>query len=172
MKPRPAKQQKPVLKAKPPVKRAQSPAVSKVSKVEAKKAPEAPPIEPPPSEAPATAPPSLVPAPVFVRCDITGPDGTRRPGWEMWIGEHCFGRADSKDLLMVSFQRLQSPPESFHWREVRNRMQMRNRGRTPQPPTEQRDESWTWEKKEEEEPIVVEGEEVEGFQELTWENPA
>lgn len=167
----PAKQKKATPKAKPSIKRAQSPTVSKAKKVEAKKAPEVPLIEPPPSEAlppPSPPPPSLVPAPVFVRCDITGPDGTRRPGWEMWIGEHCFGRADSKELLMISFQRLQSPPESFHWREVRNRMQMRNRGRTPQP-TEQRDESWT---KEEEEPIVVEGEEVEGFQELTWENPA
>ena len=47
----------------------------------------------------------------------------------MWIGDHCFGRADDKDLLLASFERLQSPPSSFHWREVRNRMPMRGRGR-------------------------------------------
>ncbi|MCS6927425.1 MAG: hypothetical protein NZ578_16165, partial [Candidatus Binatia bacterium] len=40
----------------------------------------------------------LVPSPVFVRCDITAPDGSVRHGWEMWIGDHCFGRADSKEL--------------------------------------------------------------------------
>ncbi len=73
--------------------------------------------------------------PVFVKRDLTGPDGSKRPGWEMWIGDHCFGRADSKDLLLASFERLQSPPSSFHWREVRNRMPMR--GRTKRPPAPQ-----------------------------------
>ncbi len=65
--------------------------------------------------------------PVFVQRDLTAPDGSVRPGWEMWIGDHCFGRADSKELLLASFERLQSPPSSFHWREVRNRMPMRGR---------------------------------------------
>ena len=72
--------------------------------------------------------------PVFVKRDLTGPDGSTRPGWEMWIGDHCFGRADSKDLLLASFERLQSPPSSFHWREVRNRMPMRGRAKRPSVP--------------------------------------
>ncbi len=113
-----------------------------------------------------TPPPSLtLPAPVFVRRDITAPDGSVRPGWEMWIGNHCFGRADSKELLLASFQRLQSPPESFHWREVRNRMQMRSRSKIAQP-EEERDEPWGWGKKEE---PLLEKEEAYGFQELAWE---
>lgn len=69
--------------------------------------------------------------PVFVKRDLIGPDGSIRPGWEMWIGDHCFGRADSKDLLLASFERLQSPPSSFHWREVRNRMPIRGRAKRP-----------------------------------------
>jgi hypothetical protein len=89
----------------------------------------------------------------------------------MWIGDHCFGRADSKELLLASFQRLQSPPESFHWREVRNRMQMRGRPRATQS-DQDRDESWEWDKKEDDAPLLVGEEEAEGFQELTWENPA
>lgn len=117
------------------------------------------------------APSLMVPSPVFVRCDITTPDGGVRPGWEMWIGDHCFGRADSKELLLASFQRLQSPPESFHWREVRNRMQMRGRPRATQS-DQDRDESWEWDKKEDDAPLLVGEEEAEGFQELTWENPA
>lgn len=122
-------------------------------------------------EVQATTQTPLVPSPVFVRRDITGPDGSVRPGWEMWIGDHCFGRADSKELLLASFQRLQSPPESFHWREVRNRMQMRGRPRTVQPEGDRgADEPWGWEKKAEEPILVEEG--AEGFQELSWENPA
>ena len=108
-----------------------------------------PPPPPPPPEpvTPPVAPPqtsdqepgedsSLAAAsPVFVKRDLTGPDGSIRPGWEMWIGDHCFGRADSKDLLLASFERLQSPPSSFHWREVRNRMPIR--GRTKRAPVSQ-----------------------------------
>lgn len=70
-------------------------------------------------------------SPVFVKHNLVGPDGSVRPGWEMWIGDHCFGRADSKDLLLASFERLQSPPSSFHWREVRNRMPIRGRAKRP-----------------------------------------
>ena len=104
----------------------------------------APPPPPPPEPAP---PPVVSPqasdqeieeesspaatSPVFVKRDLTGPDGSTRPGWEMWIGDHCFGRADSKDLLLASFERLQSPPSSFHWREVRNRMPIRGRTKRP-----------------------------------------
>jgi hypothetical protein len=105
-----------------------------------------------------------------MRRDITLPDGTVRPGWEMWIGDHCFGRADSKELLLASFERLQSPPESFHWREVRNRMPMRGRPRPAAQPQEEKEEPWGWGKKEEE--PLLESEEAEGFQELSWDTPA
>lgn len=110
----------------------------------------------------------LVPTPTFVSRNIVAPDGSVRPGWEMWIGDHCFGRADSKELLLASFQRLQSPPESFHWREVRNRMQMRGRPRPAAQPEPEKDE--TWEKEEAEEPLLLGEEETDGFQELTWDN--
>ena len=100
---------------------------------------ESPPLPPPEPVTPPVSPPQTSeqeleeessPAatpPVFVKRDLIGPDGSIRPGWEMWIGDHCFGRADNKDLLLASFERLQSPPSSFHWREVRNRMPIRGR---------------------------------------------
>jgi len=112
-----------------------------------------------------------LPEPVFVRRDINAPDGSIRAGWEMWIGEHCFGRADSKELLLASFQRLQSPPESFHWREVRNRMQMRGRPR-PAQPEQEKEEGWEESEAQPPAPVMLGEEEAEGFQELTWENPA
>ena len=112
-----------------------------------------------------------LPEPVFVQRNIVAPDGSVRSGWEMWIGDHCFGRADSKELLLASFQRLQSPPESFHWREVRNRMQMRGRPRPVQNETE-KDDSWEENENEKEEPLLLGEEEAEGFQELTWDTPA
>lgn len=112
-----------------------------------------------------------LPEPVFVRRDINAPDGSIRAGWEMWIGEHCFGRADSKELLLASFQRLQSPPESFHWREVRNRMQMRGRPR-PAQPEQEKEEGWEENETPQPAPVMLGEEEAEGFQELTWENPA
>ncbi len=129
--------------------------------------------EPPTTTIDADLPPApslALPAPVFVQRDIVAPDGSVRAGWEMWIGDHCFGRADSKDLLLASFQRLQSPPESFHWREVRNRMQMRGRPR-PTAPVEQ-EKAEGWEENEKEAPLLLGEEEAEGFQELTWETPA
>ena len=93
--------------------------------------PVTPPIAPPQASDQETGEESSPPAaaPVFVKRDLTGPDGSVRPGWEMWIGDHCFGRADSKELLLASFERLQSPPSSFHWREVRNRMPIRGRAK-------------------------------------------
>ena len=93
------------------------------------------PVTPPPElpqgseQLPAEEAPLATTPPVFIKRDLTGPDGSKRPGWEMWIGDHCFGRADNKGLLLASFERLQSPPSSFHWREVRNRMPMRGRPR-------------------------------------------
>jgi hypothetical protein len=119
------------------------------------------------------SPPVVAVPPVFVQRDLTAPDGSVRPGWEMWIGDHCFGRADSKELLLASFERLQSPPSSFHWREVRNRMPMRGRPKAaaseeaaPDTPAakEEAEESWAWDKKAEE-PLVTD--ETEGIQALT-----
>ena len=121
------------------------------------------------------SPPVAAVPPVFVQRDLTAPDGSVRPGWEMWIGDHCFGRADSKELLLASFERLQSPPSSFHWREVRNRMPMRGRPKaaaseevdadTPVPAVKDEvEESWAWDKKAEE-PLVTD--EPEGIQALS-----
>src|SRR5882724_7318224 len=144
MRGRPARQEKTKTKVKQTTKREQNPVSRAPRKAEAKGSPavvaKATPSEESQEEtvqATATAPSPLVPSPVFSRRDITLPDGTVRPGWEMWIGDHCFGRADSKELLLASFQRLQSPPESFHWREVRNRMPMRGRPRAVQPPPQE-----------------------------------
>ncbi len=177
MRVRPARQEKMKTKTKPTTKREQSPAPRASRKAETKGSPVVT-AKATPSEAPQeetvqvtpTAPSLLVPAPDFKRRDITLPDGTVRPGWEMWIGDHCFGRADSKELLLASFERLQSPPESFHWREVRNRMPMRGRPRPVQQPQEEKEEPWGWGKKEEE--PLLESEEAEGFQELSWDTPA
>lgn len=162
MRGRPAEQEKASTKTKRGTRRAQ-PATRHSAQKETAPVQVAPPVEVPSQP----SAPLLVPSPVFVSRNITAPDGSVRPGWEMWIGDHCFGRADSKELLLASFQRLQSPPESFHWREVRNRMQMRGRPRQVQPEQE-KDE--TWEKEEPAEPLLLGEEEAEGFQELTWEN--
>ena len=177
MRVRPAQQEKAKTRTKQPTKREQSPTVRPARKVETKGSSAVVVAKVAPGEAPQeetvqvtpAAPSLLVPSPVFVRRDITLPDGTVRPGWEMWIGDHCFGRADSKELLLASFERLQSPPESFHWREVRNRMPMRGRPR-PAQPQEEKEEPWGWGKKEEE--PLLETEEAEGFQELSWDTPA
>jgi len=73
------------------------------------------------------AKPSLAGEPRFVRCQLLGPDGKTRPGWEMWLGEHCFGRADRKEVLLKSLERQQQPPQSFHWREVHRQRFERSR---------------------------------------------
>ena len=178
MRGRSAEQEKVTTKAKQSLKRAQ-PTTKRVTKPKASVAP--PIIEEPEFEeeeiqplpkleevpTPPTAAQLLVPTPTFVSRDIVAPDGSVRPGWEMWIGDHCFGRADSKELLLASFHRLQSPPESFHWREVRNRMQMRGR---PRPAQAEPEKDETWEKEETEEPLLLGEEEADGFQELSWEN--
>jgi hypothetical protein len=172
MRGRPAEQEKATKKAKrspkraqPTTRRAGKPKAAPEVEVEVEEEPEEELLvqETPPQ---AAAQQLLVPKPTFVSRNIVAPDGSVRPGWEMWIGDHCFGRADSKELLLASFQRLQSPPESFHWREVRNRMQMRGRPRPVQAEPE-KDETW---EKETEEPLLLGEEEAEGFQELTWEN--
>jgi hypothetical protein len=175
MRGRPAEQEKTTTKAKRSPKRAQP--TTRRTATKQKEAPEVHEVvedmeleetlqaETTPPQAAAQL---LVPTPTFVSRNIVAPDGSVRPGWEMWIGDHCFGRADSKELLLASFQRLQSPPESFHWREVRNRMQMRGRPRPVVQPEPEKDE--TWEKEEAEEPLLLGEEETDGFQELTWDN--
>ncbi|MGH7961940.1 MAG: hypothetical protein ACRERD_08965, partial [Candidatus Binatia bacterium] len=85
MKLRPMKQQKTMPKTKRSIKRAPSPTVSAPQPVAIKARPQETPEEKFPV-APAATPSALVPPPVFVRCDITGPDGHVRSGWEMWIG--------------------------------------------------------------------------------------
>lgn len=114
---------KPSKKSKP--KTSPSKPASRLEEQTTESAPKIPEAVPPPSQD--VIPRSPTAPPVFVKRNLTGPDGSKRPGWEMWIGDHCFGRADNKDLLLASFERLQSPPSSFHWREVRNRMPMRGR---------------------------------------------
>jgi hypothetical protein len=74
-----------------------------------------------------TTKPSLGGEPRFVRRDIVGPDGKSREGWELWLGEHCFGRADNKETLLSSLERQQRPPQSFHWREVHRQRFERSR---------------------------------------------
>ena len=69
----------------------------------------------------------VAPSPHFVRCIITGPDGKTRLGWEMWLGEHCFGRSDRKESLLQSLERQRQPPQSFHWRNV-HRQQVERAG--------------------------------------------
>jgi hypothetical protein len=56
-------------------------------------------------------------SPAFTRCTLVGPDGTERPGWEMWVGEALFGRADSKESLLQYYARLHEPMPSGHWKE-------------------------------------------------------
>lgn len=85
---------------------------------------------------------SIAGKPKFTRCRITGPDGKSRPGWELWLGDHCFGRADEKDLLLKSLERQQQPPQSFHWREVHRQRMERNRWR-------RRAQEEAWEREEE-----------------------
>ncbi len=80
-----------------------------------------PPPAPKPADRAVLPKVSLAGKPRFVRCHIIGPDGKTRPGWEMWLGQHCFGRADRKEMLIRSLERQQQPPHSFHWREVHRR---------------------------------------------------
>ncbi len=79
--------------------------------------------------------------PHFVRCNITGPDGKKRAGWEMWLGEHCFGRSDQKESLLQSLERQLQPPQSFHWRIVHRQRFERARAAQPQDESGQLEES-------------------------------
>src|SRR5581483_5252743 len=102
MRGRPAEQEKATKKAKrspkraqPTTRRAGKPKAAPEVEVEVEEEPEEELLvqETPPQ---AAAQQLLVPKPTFVSRNIVAPDGSVRPGWEMWIGDHCFGRADSK----------------------------------------------------------------------------
>lgn len=56
-------------------------------------------------------------APVFVPCSLRGPDGQIRPGWEMWVGDLLFGRADTKESLAQYYARIHEPMPSGHWKD-------------------------------------------------------
>jgi hypothetical protein len=55
--------------------------------------------------------------PTLVPCSLRGPDGKTRPGWEMWVGDLLFGRADTKESLLQYYTRIHEPMPSGHWRE-------------------------------------------------------
>jgi hypothetical protein len=55
--------------------------------------------------------------PTLVPCALQGPDGKIRPGWEMWVGDLLFGRADTKESLLQYYARIHEPMPSGHWRE-------------------------------------------------------
>lgn len=57
------------------------------------------------------------PAMEFRPCELTGPDGQHRPGWELWVGNMMFGRADSKESLLAYHSRLYDPIPSGHWKD-------------------------------------------------------
>ncbi len=44
--------------------------------------------------------------------------GQKRPGWELWLGEKCFGRLDRKESLLQGLGRQLQPPQSLHWQNV------------------------------------------------------
>lgn len=79
--------------------------------------------------------------PRFVRCQIRGPDGKSRSGWEMWLGDYCFGRADRKENLLRSLERQQQPPQSFHWREVHRQRFERHQAPKPEEEEEEKEGS-------------------------------
>src|SRR5215510_525614 len=56
-------------------------------------------------------------APTLVPCSLRGPDGQDRPGWELWVGDILFGRADTKESLLQYYARIHEPMPSGHWRE-------------------------------------------------------
>jgi len=55
--------------------------------------------------------------PTLIPCALRGPDGKTRPGWEMWVGNLLFGRADTKECLLQYYTRIYQPMPSGHWRD-------------------------------------------------------
>ena len=56
-------------------------------------------------------------APTLVPCSLRGPDGQVRPGWEMWVGDILFGRADTQESLLQYYTRVHEPMPSGHWKD-------------------------------------------------------
>src|SRR5260221_5172223 len=56
-------------------------------------------------------------APTLVPCSLRGPDGQVRPGWEMWVGDILFGRADTQESLLQYYTRIHEPMPSGHWKD-------------------------------------------------------
>jgi len=91
--------------------------------------------------------------PVFLPCDLVGPDGRERLGWEMRVGEMMFGRADSKETLLAYYTRLHDPLPSGHWRDRAWQPQKKKSvGRRPRDPHKgdldenaEQDEDEAWE---------------------------
>ena len=55
--------------------------------------------------------------PILIPCALQGLDGKTRPGWEMWVSDILFGRADTKESLLQYYARIHEPMPSGHWRE-------------------------------------------------------
>ncbi len=56
-------------------------------------------------------------APILTPCSLRGPDGQVRPGWELWVGDILFGRADTQESLMQYYTRIHEPMPSGHWKD-------------------------------------------------------
>jgi hypothetical protein len=56
-------------------------------------------------------------APTLTPCSLRGPDGILRPGWELWVGEILFGRADTQESLLEYYARIHEPMPSGHWKD-------------------------------------------------------
>jgi len=56
-------------------------------------------------------------APTLAPCSLRGPDGQIRPGWELWVGDVLFGRADTKESLLQYYTRIHEPMPSGHWKD-------------------------------------------------------
>jgi hypothetical protein len=68
--------------------------------------------------------------PRFVRCTISRPDGSVLPAWEMFVGERSFGRSNSKEALLRSWEaRLEEAEQGkpFAFRPLQKRMQKADR---------------------------------------------
>ncbi|MGH7859787.1 MAG: hypothetical protein ACREQY_20870, partial [Candidatus Binatia bacterium] len=64
--------------------------------------------------------------PRFIRSKIIRPDGSVLPAWEMFIGERSYGRSNSKQALLRSWEaRLEEAEHGrpFAFRPMQRRMQ-------------------------------------------------
>jgi hypothetical protein len=68
--------------------------------------------------------------PKFVRCQILRPDGSILPAWEMFVGERSYGRSNSKQALLRSWEARLEEAENgrpFAFRPMQKRMQKPDR---------------------------------------------